>query len=219
MAHLDFIIRCWQTQPQSSKRGNQELIVSCFMHRLLLITIILILITNQFCFMSKTSYNIKIFNSNNIHIRIIIIIIIITSNNTRGENVYIFASKTDAESVFAYMCAKVQTEFDLLNISLRCWQLSIWDTTAEIIYETCQQRLNNRLLNLFLYFWSLCVSLSHFNCIQCKNWLTHVPAKRSWGSGCSVRLWQPLFNQNRLCSKEKALNHTPKHKKIFPCEN
>lgn len=73
------------------------------------------------------------------------------------------------------MCAKVQTEFDLLNISLSCWQLSIWDTTAEIIYETCQERLNNRLLNLLLCFQSLC--LSHFKCIQRKNWLTHVPAE------------------------------------------
>lgn len=96
----------------------------------------------------------------------------------REESVQIFASKTDADSIFAYMCAKVQTEYDLLNISLRCWQLSIWDTTAEIIFETCQQRLNNRLLNLFLYFWSLCLSLSYFNCMQCKNWLTHGPAKK-----------------------------------------
>ena len=67
--------------------------------------------------MSKTSYDIKLFNLNSFHVRVIIIIIIISA---REENIHIFASKTDVDSILAYMCAKVQTEFDLLNISLRC---------------------------------------------------------------------------------------------------
>lgn len=49
------------------------------------------------------------------------------------------------------MYAKVQTEFYLLNVSLKCWQLSIWGTTAEIIYEICQQWVNNRLHSLSVY--------------------------------------------------------------------
>lgn len=104
--------------------------------------------------MAKTSYDIKLFHLNNFWVRVIIIIIV----TARDENIHIFASKTDVDSVFAYMYAKVQTEFDLLNISLRCWQLSIWGTTAEIIYQTCQQRVNNRLLNLSSMFSLLSLS-------------------------------------------------------------
>lgn len=132
-----------------------------------------------------------------------------------------FASKTDVDSIFAYMCAKVQTEFDLMNISLRCWQLSIWDTTAEIIYETCQQRVNNRLLNLFLYFQSLCLSLFPFNCIQCKNWLTYF-----WKEKARVEVLIALWGCNGHYSHKTASVVEKKPRilesntnKVYPCEN
>lgn len=61
--------------------------------------------------MSKTSYDIKFLGLNSFHVRMII--------SAREENIHISASKTDVDSIFSYICAKVQTEFDLLNISLR----------------------------------------------------------------------------------------------------
>lgn len=58
---------------------------------------------NLFYFMSKTSYDIKLFHLNNFWVRVIIIIIV----SARDENIHIFASKTDVDSIFAYMYAKV----------------------------------------------------------------------------------------------------------------
>lgn len=168
--------------------------------------------------MSTTFCDIKFFNINSFHVRVKIIKIIIIS--AREENIRIFASKTDVDSILAYMCAKVQTEFDLLNISLRCWQLSIWDTTAEITYATCQERANNRLLNLFLYFQSLCLILSLFNCTQCKNWLTHVSAKARTEVLIALGDCNSHYSYRTASVVEKKpwtleLNTN----KVYPCEN
>jgi len=74
--------------------------------------------------MSKISYEMKFFNLNSFHVRVVIIIIIWrrrSGRSAREENIHIFSGTTDIDSMLAYMCVKVQTEFDLLNISLRCW--------------------------------------------------------------------------------------------------